>query len=158
VAKEAVVFKIRKMLYPTDFSDASFVALKHAIGLAKAMQAKLIVMHVVNQKMYSEGLSLARMSAPESLGKELADEARRKLKMIIPAEERPGLEWETMIRAGNPAQEIIGYAKDNDIDMIVIGTAGRSGMEHFMFGSTAEKVVRGAHCPVLSVKPAAMSR
>jgi nucleotide-binding universal stress UspA family protein len=149
------VFKLRRILYPTDFSEASFEALKYAIGLAKAMQAKLIVMHVVNQKMYSEGLSLARISAPEGLGKELADEARHKLKMLIPAEERQGLEWEMNIRAGNPAREIIDYAKDNAIDMIVIGTAGRSGMEHLMFGSTAEKVVRAAHCPVLSVKPAA---
>ena len=53
-----------------------------------------------------------------------------------------------------PFLEIIRYAKDNDVDMIVIGTDGRSGMEHMMFGSTAEKVVRKAHCPVLSVKPA----
>ena len=60
-----------------------------------------------------------------------------------------------VILYGMPFLEIIRYAKDNDVDMIVIGTNGRSGMEHIMFGSTAEKVVRKAHCPVLSVKPAA---
>lgn len=149
------MFKLRKILYPTDFSDASLEALKYAISLAKSTQAKLILMHVVNQKIISEGLSLARISTPEALGKELADEARRQLKMLIPADERQDLEWEMNIRAGNPSREIICYAKENNVDMIVIGTAGRSGMEHMMFGSTAEKVVRGAHCSVLSVKPGA---
>ena len=60
-----------------------------------------------------------------------------------------------VILNGMPFLEIIRYAKENDVDMIVIGTDGRSGVEHMMFGSTAEKVVRKAHCPVLSVKPAA---
>jgi len=59
-----------------------------------------------------------------------------------------------VILYGMPFLEIIRYAKANDVDMIVIGTNGRSGMEHVIFGSTAEKVVRKAHCPVLSVKPA----
>jgi nucleotide-binding universal stress UspA family protein len=151
------MFKITKILYPTDFSEASLEARKYAISLAKSTQAKLILMHVVNQKLYSEGLSLARVSAPESLGKELADEASRQLKMLIPAEDRQGLDWEMTIRSGNPSQEVIRYAKENSVDMIVIGTAGRSGVEHMMFGSVAEKVVRGAHCPVLSVKPPAAS-
>lgn len=151
------MFKLKKILCTTDFSEASFEALKYAIGLARSTQSKLILMYVVNQKMFSEGLSLARVSSPEALGKEMADEARRRLKMLIPVEERDGIDWETNVRSGNPAQEIIRYAKENNIDMIVIGTAGHSGVEHIMFGSTAETVVRGAHCSVLTVKPPATS-
>ncbi len=149
------MFKITKILYPTDFSEASLEALKYALSFARSCPARLVLMHVVNEKIFSEGLSLARVSAPEALGQEMAAEAGRQLKMIIPAEERQGLELETVILHGNPSLEVIRYAKENKVDMIVIGTAGRSGVEHMMFGSTAEKVVRGAHCPVLSVKPPA---
>jgi nucleotide-binding universal stress UspA family protein len=149
------MFKLKKILYPTDFSEASLEALKYAVSFARNCQAKLVLMHVVNEKIFSEGLSLARVSAPEALGQEMAAEAGRQLKMLIPAAERQGLDSEIVILSGMPFLEIIKYAKDNQIDMIVIGTNGRSGMEHMMFGSTAEKVVRKAHCPVLSVKPAA---
>ncbi len=149
------MFKVMKILYPTDFSESSLEALKYAVSFARSCQAKLILMHVVNEKIFSEGLSLARVSAPESLGQELAAEAGRQLRMIIPSDLRQGLDVETVILSGNPSSEVIRYAKDNHVDMIVIGTAGRSGVEHMMFGSTAEKVVRGAPCPVLSVKPTA---
>lgn len=148
------MFKLKKILYPTDFSEASLEALNYAVSFARNCQAKLILMHVVNEKIFSEGLSLARVAAPESLEQEMTAEAGRQLKMLIPAEERQGLDWEMVILYGMPFLEIIRYAEENAVDMIVIGTHGRSGMEHIIFGSTAEKVVRKAHCPVLSVKPA----
>jgi nucleotide-binding universal stress UspA family protein len=151
----AAMLKFKKILCTTDFSEASFEAVKHAVSLARSTQSKLILIYVVNQKMLSEGLSLARVSSPEALGKEMADEARRRLKGLIPAGERDGVDWETAIRSGNPAQEVIRYAKENGVDMIVIGTAGHSGIDRMMFGSTAEKVVRGAHCSVLTVRPPA---
>lgn len=147
------MLKLKKILCPTDFSEASFEALTCAIGLARSARSKLILLYVVNQKMLSEGLSLARVSAPEALGKELADEGRRRLKTLIPVGERNGLDWESDVRSGNPAQEVIRYAKENGVDMIVIGSAGHSGVDRMIFGSTAEKVVRGAHCSVLTVRP-----
>ena len=149
------MFKLKKILCTTDFSEASLEALKYAVSLARSTQARLILIYVVNQKMLSEGLNFARVTAPEDLGKEMADEARRRLKMLIPVEQRDGTDWETTIRSGNPAQEVIRYARENSVDMIVIGTAGHSGIDRMMFGSTAEKVVRGAHCSVLTVKPPA---
>jgi nucleotide-binding universal stress UspA family protein len=151
------MFQLKKILYPTDFSESSLEALKYALSFAKSCQAKLILMHVVNEKIFSEGLSLARVSAPEALEQEMTAEAGRQLKMLIPAEERKGLDWEMVILYGMPFLEIIRYAKQNAVDMIIIGTHGRSGVEHIIFGSTAEKVVRKASCPVLSVKPAALS-
>ena len=149
------MIQLKKILYPTDFSESSLAALPYATSFARNCGTKLILMHVVNEKIFSEGLSLARVSAPEALEQEMTAEAGRQLKMIIPAEERQGLDWELVILYGMPFLEIIRYAKANDVDMIVIGTNGRSGMEHMVFGSTAEKVVRKAHCPVLSVKPTA---
>ena len=76
------------------------------------------------------------------------------MRTLIPADVRAGLDVEHVILRGMPFLEIIRYAKANEVDLIVIGTHGRSGMEHIIFGSTAEKVVRKAPCPVLSVKPA----
>lgn len=149
------MLKLRKILCPTDFSAASLEALKQATALARGAKARLVVMYVVNQKMFSEGLNLARVSTPEALGQEMADEGRRRLKSLIPAEEREGLDWETNVRSGNPAEEVMRYARENDVDMIVIGSAGHSAVERMMFGSTAEKVVRGAHCSVLVVRPPA---
>ena len=148
------MIKLKKILYPTDFSESSLEALKYAVSFARYNKAKLILMHVVNEKIFSEGLNLPRLSAPEALGQEMADEAARQLKMLIPTSERAGLDVEMVILHGMPFLEIIRYAKANDVDLIVIGTHGRSGMEHIIFGSTAEKVVRKAPCPVLSVKPA----
>ena len=84
------MFKLKKVLYPTDFSEASLEALRYAISFARNCQAKLILMHVVNEKIYSEGLSLARVSAPEALGQEMTAEADRQLKMLIPASSARG--------------------------------------------------------------------
>ena len=92
--------------------------------------------------------------APEALAQEMAAEAERQLRTLIPAEVRAGLDWDMVIRSGMPFLEIIRFAREQSVDLIVIGTHGRSGVEHIIFGSTAEKVVRKAPCPVLSVKPA----
>jgi nucleotide-binding universal stress UspA family protein len=147
------MIKLKKILYPTDFSESSLEALKYAVSFARDYKAKLVLMHVVNEKIFSEGLNLPRVSAPDALAKELAAEAERQLKNLIPAADRTGLDWEMAILQGMPFLEIIRYARANDVDLIVIGTHGRSGVEHIIFGSTAEKVVRKSPCPVLSVRP-----
>ena len=148
------MIKLKKILYPTDFSESSLEALKYAISFARSSGAKLVLMHVVNEKIFSEGLSLPRLEAPEALGQEMAAEAGRQLRMLIPADQRVGLDVEMVILNGMPFLEIIRYAKANNVDLIVIGTHGRSGVEHIIFGSTAEKVVRKAPCPVLTVRAA----
>jgi len=147
------MIKLKKILYPTDFSDSSLEALKYAVSFSRDYKARLVLMHVVNEQIFSEGLSLPRVTAPEALEQEMTAEAERQLKALIPANERAGLDWEMVILRGMPFLEIVRYAKANDVDLIVIGTHGRSGLEHVIFGSTAERVVRKAPCPVLSVQP-----
>jgi nucleotide-binding universal stress UspA family protein len=147
------MIKLKKILYPTDFSESSLEALKYGISFAKEYGAKLTVMHVVNEQIFSEGLSLPRVVSMEDVEREMVAEAERQLKVIIPLEDRAGLDWEVVIKKGNPFLEIIRYAHEQDADLIIIGTHGRSGIEHIIFGSTAERVVRKAPCPVLSVKP-----
>ena len=147
------MIKLKKILYPTDFSESSLEAMKYAVSFARDYKARLILMHVVNEQIFSEGLNLPRLAAPEALEQELVAEAGRQMRTLIPADVRAGVDVEHVILRGMPFLEIIRYAKANEIDLIVIGTHGRSGMEHIIFGSTAEKVVRKAPCPVLSVKP-----
>ena len=148
------MIKLKKILYPTDFSESSLEAMKYAVSFARDYKARLILMHVVNEQIFSEGLNLPRLAAPEALEQELVAEAGRQMRTVIPADVRAGVDVEHVILRGMPFLEIIRYAKANEIDLIVIGTHGRSGMEHIIFGSTAEKVVRKAPCPVLSVRPA----
>ena len=147
------MIKLKKILFPTDFSESSEEATQYAVSFARDYKAKLYALHVINEKIFTEGLTLPRVVSVEDMEKEMTSEAKKRLQTLIPEEEAVGLEWEGVIRQGAPFLEIIRFAKENDIDLIVIGTHGRSGFEHIIFGSTAEKVVRKAPCPVLSVRP-----
>ncbi len=147
------MIKPKKILFPTDFSETSEEAAKYAISYGKEFGAKVYALHIVNEKVFTEGLNLPRLVSVEELEAEMTKEAKKRLQVLIPKEEAEGLDWETVIRKGEPFLEIIRFAKENDIDLIIIGTHGRSGFEHIIFGSTAEKVVRKAPCPVLSVRP-----
>jgi nucleotide-binding universal stress UspA family protein len=153
VVQEAHMIRLKKILFPTDFSETSQEAAHYAISFAREFKAKAYILHVVNQKVFTEGLNMPRVVSVEELEKEMTEEARRRLKTLIPAEEAEGVDMESVIRKGEPFLEIIRFAKEEDVDLIVIGTHGRSGFEHIIFGSTAEKVVRKAPCPVLSVRP-----
>jgi len=146
------MIRLKTILFPTDFSETSQEAARYAISFAREFKAKVFVLHVVNEKIFTES-SMPRVVSVEEMEREMTEEARKRLKTLVPAEEAEGLDWETVIRQGEPFLEIIRFAKDQDVDIIVIGTHGRSGFEHIIFGSTAEKVVRKAPCPVLSVRP-----
>jgi nucleotide-binding universal stress UspA family protein len=148
------MIKIKKILYPTDFSESSLEALKYALSFAKEYRAKLVILHVINENIFTESLNLPRVVSIDTLEKEMVREAEKRMKSLIPAATRKTVERETVILKGAPFLEIIRFARENDVDLIIIGTHGRSGFQQIIFGSTAEKVVRKAPCPVLSVKPA----
>ncbi len=149
------MIELKKILFPTDFSDPSKEALKYALSFAREHDAQLIALHVINKQLFSEGLNLPRVISIDALEEAMAKEAARR--MVDFFSDVVGIDkinFKKIVLQGNPFLEIIKFAKENDIDMIVIGTHGRSGLEHILLGSTAEKVVRKAPCPVLSVKPA----
>jgi nucleotide-binding universal stress UspA family protein len=83
---------------------------------------------------------------------ELEENAERELKKLKAALTKDGFKVETSVRRGRASDEICNYASENSISIISIGTHGRSGLEHFLFGSTTERVLRKAPCPVLSVR------
>jgi universal stress protein A len=146
---------IRRILVPTDFSECSDAAVTYARGLADTFGSQLHLLHVV-QDPYTQPWAAEAFPAP--LGDMLTqwqEQARTRLQGLLPAgtegKEGPGI---VAVEVGSPFQQIIRYAEDHDIDLIVIGTHGRGPIGHMLLGSVAEKVVRKAPCPVLTVRHA----
>ena len=138
-------FKIEKILVGLDFSPASIQALDYAVSLAKPFRAAVHLMHVhPPDEALAPGaghLLLQSAEAIERLNEELTGIYRKRV-----ADFRPD---NCHIRHWRPYQEIIGLAREMDVDLIVLSTRGHSGLKHLLLGSTAERVVRNAPCPVL---------
>ena len=137
---------LKKILYPTDFSEASYEALKVANEVAVHHSAELCVVHVtppVPMAAAATGYSaIAEMERSEEIS------LHELIKERIPKE----LHIRQIITIGGAADEIIRIAEQERVDLIVIGTHGQTGWRHAVFGSVAEKVVRLASCPVLSIR------
>lgn len=143
------MFTLRRILVPTDFSETSEAAIAYAVELAKGFKASLHVLHVLDRKQpLEEGPEF-----PLNLEDEIQDAARKRLMGVLPNEQTKKLARpEFALRVGSPPLEIARYAKDHDMDLIVMGTNGRGFVSHMIMGSVAEKVVRRAPCPVLTVR------
>lgn len=140
----------KNILAPTDFSDVSNSAAGYAAKLAVATGARLHLHHIVPDVM--DGRSA--VETPH-LGHALDDaekEGNAKLKELLSEHEKAALSLTSYVGFGPPADEITEYAGKNDIDLIVMGTHGRSGLEKMWLGSVTEKVLRHATCPVLVVR------
>jgi len=127
---------VKKILYPTDFSPYSNLAYFHAVALAEVHKASLTIIYVY---------------VPGS-GTETEDRRywRNQLEQIRPA--NPAIAVHHVFLEGDPASEIVRYAADASMDLIVMGTHGRTGLDRLLVGSVTEKVMRGAPCSVLAVK------
>lgn len=142
---------IKRILYPTDFSDPSACALHYAAEMAKKFDAELVMLHVLLDESQMVSFYLPQLTV-KNLSKDMEDGARAKMdEFIKETTALDGIEYTCEMVKGIADDEIIKYANANAIDLIVIGTHGRTGLEHVIFGSTAEKVVRTAKCPVLTV-------
>src|SRR5262249_37151211 len=128
------MIRIRRILYATDFSSYSNQAYFHAVALAENHGAQLTILYVYNEKG----------------GEEDQAHWRSQLEQIRPVD--PGIGVRHVFLLGDPATEIVRYARDSGIDLIVMGTHGRTGLERLLMGSVAEKVMRDAPCSVLVVK------
>ena len=145
------MIKIEKILFPTDFSEFSAHALKYAVTFAREYEAKIIVLHVVENYYTYPGFAETAFPMVElysDMEKHAEDEMASLVKKDIPQ----GIQVETVIKRGTPFREIVETAKEKEANLIIIATHGRTGLEHAFFGSTAEKVVRKAPCPVLTVR------
>jgi len=140
---------LEKILVPTDFSDHAGQAIKYACELARRFESELHLFHVVQPLttnvsyggpipevlLHPEEPAIAELEEFKAPGLEGLERVRR------------------IVRTGPPFLEIVRYAKEMDIDLIVMGTHGRTGLVHALIGSVAEKVVRKSPCPVLTVRP-----
>jgi universal stress protein A len=143
------MFKPRVILHPTDFSECSQYAFHIAMDLAKEHQALVLVLHVA-ETLGAENLTYGEATSqlqPDSYQHRLWDDFRRRMPPI-PA----GVAVRQLLTEGDPALEIDRIAREQHCDLIVMGTHGRTGLDHLLMGSVAERVVRHVPCPVLIVK------
>jgi nucleotide-binding universal stress UspA family protein len=138
----------KKILFPTDFSPASDAALAYAASLARDTGSQLLILHVEDvQVAYAGG----EMYLPAPTTPNL--EVEKMLRSVVLADK--SVAYEHRLAIGSPAEEIVQIAKDEGVELIVMGTHGRSGLSRLLMGSVAEAVVRKATCPVLTLKQAA---
>lgn len=134
----------KKILFATDFSEASQAALEYAEMLARDNQAALLILHVQEPI-----ITYAMGETPLALDTEQPEVAKR-LQGVVPHD--PTVPFEHRLVVGSPADEIVQIADSEHVDLIVIGTHGRTGLSRLLMGSVAEVVVRRATCPVLTLR------
>ena len=142
---------MKRILCPVDFSQSSDHALQYAVDLARMFGAQLTLMHVVEMPFLP---SYAMAGVPDlSLPLEQIEEGARKgLERLVEQCRRKYDKVDTELRTGTAFMEIIAFAREIKADLIVVGTHGRTGLSHLIIGSVAERVVRKAPCPVLSIR------
>lgn len=145
--------KLDNILYPTDFSEFSQTALDHAREVSNAFDAQLRCLHVVDEA-YQYWSAMGPESIPIGPPPEDMLELSRTRMAKFRAEQLTGFKREpiTDVIIGRPFAEIIRYARENDVDLIVMATHGRGAIAHVLLGSTTEKVVRKATCAVLTIR------
>ena len=142
--------ELQRILVPIDFSECSLYALGLALSFAEHFRAHVVLLHVVEPTMYPEnhnGLSAAFDEANQSL----VTAAREQLERLA-RKHFTSMPVETLVRIGHAHSEITDTANALGSNMIIISTNGYTGLKHVLLGSTAEKVIRNAHCPVLTVR------
>ncbi|UXK09505.1 universal stress protein [Shewanella putrefaciens] len=139
-----------QILWPTDFSETAAHALSYAIEMANLYNVSLKILHVVEQPIGDENFMILSIT-PEELAKSMEDAAANKMQALLD-KLKTDLPISTLIRRGDPVDQILEEANGKDIGMVVIASHGRSGLSHFLHTNVAEAVANGAVCPVLVVK------
>ncbi len=143
--------KVEHIMFPTDFSEGAAYALPYAIDLTRHYNAQLSIVHVIYDISQATGVHVPHISTDE-VSRELHDWAASEIDKGYIEEIRGLPNVEKKVIQGIPYEEILKFARDEKVDMIVMGTYGRVGLQRLIFGNTAERVVRRAPCPVLTVK------
>ncbi len=142
----------KKILFATDFSEISAYAFDYAATVAKKFNSRLIIMHVINEPVDLRGFYVPHISF-DTIEREIALSAQKMMDKFCDQKLSSFDNFEKYTVSGIPYEEILKKADIEKVDLIVMGTHGRAGIDHLLFGSTAERVVRKAVCPVLTVRP-----
>lgn len=148
---EKSLIGLKTILVPIDFSDNSKKALRYAIPFAQQFKAELILMYVVEPTIYPSDFGFGQVGFP-NVEKELQDKAVQEMQELISTMVPPTLQASAVVDSGIPFVEITLYAQRKNVDLIIVATHGTTGVEHILFGSTAEKIIRKSPCPVLVVR------
>lgn len=144
-------FRLTKILVPVDFSPFANKALDYALAFAEPFQARIVLMHVVEPAVLPESTAVVT-TALDNLNEDLRQVAQQKLDELQRTKLAGRVPSELQVRLGRAFSEIVGAAADLDVDLIILATHGYTGLKHVFLGSTAERVVRHAPCPVLTVR------
>jgi nucleotide-binding universal stress UspA family protein len=139
---------LKTILVPIDFSDASLKAFRYAVPFAEQFGATLCLVHVIEEGSFVNDLDNVVLTRPDG---EQVREARKQLVAVAQREIEELVPIDPQVRVGKPFHEIIEAAEQMKADLIIIATHGHTGLKHALLGSTAERVVRHAPCPVLVV-------
>ncbi len=148
---EQKLFSIHRILVPIDFSDHSKSALRYAVEFAAVVHAELLLVYVVEPAMYPADFSFGQVALPD-FGNELRKRGEEGLKNLVRDVIHNAVPARAVVRTGKPFLEIIDAAEEENIDLIMISSHGHTGVEHILFGGTAEKVIRKARCPVFVIR------
>ncbi len=146
--------EIKKILIPIDFSDYSLNALEYAKLLAEKFNAEIILLNIVEPVVFTADLTMGQVIP--SIENELYQKSEEKVKELVDGL-KDKFNVRGVVKVGKSHVEIIEFAKNEGVDLIIIGSHGHTAVEQFLFGSTAEKVIRKATCPVLIIKSKAKS-
>lgn len=144
----------RTVLFPTDGSEQTEAALETALDVAETYGATLHALYVVN----TAGIVTADPDSRRRIVETFEERADDTVESVSDAADEAGVECVTAVRRGAPADEILDYANDEGVDLIVMGTHGRSGLGRFLLGSVAERVVRHSSTPVTLVRDGEVER
>ena len=143
---------IKKILVPTDFSHASREALRYACSLADDLKASLHILHATNYPYFVRGY-MDYYPLPQEVFDDIERSATKNLNDLLSAEDMEKYHVTLVHRSGSAVEEVLGYLREQgDIDLIVMATHGRGGVARFMMGGVADRIVRTAPCPVLTIR------
>ena len=151
VAPSFPKISIRKILIPIDFSQHSKKALSYAASFAKQFGAMLHIIYVVEPVIYPSDFAIGQLTFP-NIENEMREKAELEMENLLKNSTIKGFRLKKIVKDGIPFVEVTAYAQEEKIDLIILATHGHTGVEHILFGSTAEKIVRKAPCPVLVVR------
>ncbi|MFP3869841.1 MAG: universal stress protein [Syntrophobacteria bacterium] len=144
--------KIKRILFPLDFSECSYQVLPYALSLAEKYNAEIYLIYVARDLRYFSGFHVPHTSISGFI-KEVVDAGEKMMDRVCEEHLQSCPSFERRVVVGDPAEEIIKIAESENIDLIVMGTHGRKGLDRTLFGSVAEHVVKNAPVPVLTIKP-----
>lgn len=141
----------KTILFATDFSESSEHAFQYALSLARKFESRLVIIHVINEPVDLRGFYVPHISF-DKLEEEIEQGALKMMEKFCSTQVRDYANVETFVVPGIPYDEIIKKALEVEAGLIVVGTHGRTGLDHVLFGSNAEKVVRKSPVPVMTIR------